>query len=501
MPIGNQIQYTDNVASKIVSATATSSQTTFNILDGYRVNAIAVYKQGLRLSNGVDFTATDGSTVVLTSGASADDKMVFQIYDDFSVADISAAPGDFTVGGDLGVSGTLSGDGSGLTGVASTDNVSTSSLNVVGVATIAIDASVGRNFEVLAGVSTFAGIVNASKDVRVTRNLNVTGVSTLTGYVGLSTGLTVAGVSTLTGKVIAEGALDLKGQTNHLAGSEHILMPSGGLLFQHNPGSGSENVLLMHTDYCKLYQGNTLRLETTTSGITVTGVSAFTEDVRISRNLNAGIITATTFVGALTGNASGTAGGLSGTPSITVQDITAEMVSIGGTLTYEDVTQIDSVGIITAQQDVRVGRNFNVTGISTATLDVRVGRNLNVTGVSTFSGSIGNVTVGIVTATKFDGPGVIPAGQTGTVTLAASDAGKHVAATGTVTLGTGIFAVGDAVTIWNNSAGAITITLSAVTCYNAADGTTGNRTLGARGLATILCTASNTYVISGAGLS
>ena len=108
---------------------------------------------------------------------------------------------------------------------------------------------------------------------------------------------------------------------------------------------------------------------------------------------------------------------------------------------------------------------------------------------------------GTVTATKFEGPTNVPAGQTGTVTLAASDAGKHVAATGTVTLGTGIFAVGDAVTIWNNSAGGITITLSAVTCYNAADGTTGNRTLGARGLATILCVAANTYVISGSGLT
>jgi len=145
-------------------------------------------------------------------------------------------------------------------------------------------------------------------------------------------------------------------------------------------------------------------------------------------------------------------------------------VSVGGTLTYEDVTNIDSVGIVTAR-----------------------------TGIKVLAGGIN--AVGVVTATSFIGPTNVPAGQTGTVTLAASDAGKHVAATGTVTLGTGIFAVGDAVTIWNNSAGAITITLSAVTCYNAADATTGNRTLGARGLATILCVAANTYVISGSGLT
>ena len=109
--------------------------------------------------------------------------------------------------------------------------------------------------------------------------------------------------------------------------------------------------------------------------------------------------------------------------------------------------------------------------------------NLNLTDGGDVAGHIGNV----------------PAGQTGTVTLAASDAGRHVAATGTVTLGTGIFSVGDAVTIYNNSGSGISITLSAVTCYNAADGSTGNRTLGARGLATILCTAANTYVIAGAG--
>ena len=71
--------------------------------------------------------------------------------------------------------------------------------------------------------------------------------------------------------------------------------------------------------------------------------------------------------GNVTGNTSGTAGGLTGSPSITVADITATgNVSIGGTLTYEDVTNIDSVGIITAQSDVLVGRNLSVaSGIST----------------------------------------------------------------------------------------------------------------------------------------
>ena len=40
-------------------------------------------------------------------------------------------------------------------------------------------------------------------------------------------------------------------------------------------------------------------------------------------------------------------------------------VSIGGTLTYEDVTNIDSIGVITARSDVIVGGGLSVTGITT----------------------------------------------------------------------------------------------------------------------------------------
>ncbi len=166
MPIGNQIQYTDNVASKIVSATATASQTTFTIVGGYRVNAIAVYKQGLRLSNGVDFTATDGSTVVLTSGATLNDKMVFQIYDDFNVADISAAPGHFTVGGDLSVSGAISGDGSNLSNVISGVELKSEGSSV-GTAITQIDFSGATLTTPHSGLSTISIAKQLTIGVRV----------------------------------------------------------------------------------------------------------------------------------------------------------------------------------------------------------------------------------------------------------------------------------------------------------------------------------------------
>ena len=39
-------------------------------------------------------------------------------------------------------------------------------------------------------------------------------------------------------------------------------------------------------------------------------------------------------------------------------------VSVGGTLTYEDVTNVDSVGIITAQSGIRVGSGQSISPVS-----------------------------------------------------------------------------------------------------------------------------------------
>ena len=54
------------------SFTATASQTTFNTA-GYTAGFIDVYMNGIHLVDGTDFTATNGSDVVLATGAAADD--------------------------------------------------------------------------------------------------------------------------------------------------------------------------------------------------------------------------------------------------------------------------------------------------------------------------------------------------------------------------------------------------------------------------------------------
>tara|TARA_A100000172_G_scaffold74722_1_gene57057 strand:- start:95 stop:796 length:702 start_codon:yes stop_codon:yes gene_type:complete len=115
MGIGNPITLTGNVASKSISVTATASQTLFTVTGGYRINQLAVFRNGVRLVDGSDFTARDGSTATLLSAASEGDVLEFQIFDDFRVADaIVNAAATQTINGDVVVTGTLSGAAIGI---------------------------------------------------------------------------------------------------------------------------------------------------------------------------------------------------------------------------------------------------------------------------------------------------------------------------------------------------------------------------------------------------
>ena len=142
------------------------------------------------------------------------------------------------------------------------------------------------------------------------------------------------------------------------------------------------------------------------TGIDATALSDSGGNVKVQANPNGvqitGIATASSgFVGNLTGNAdtansattASSASALSGTPDITVNNVTGVAatftgnVTIGGTLTYQDVENIDSVGIITAQQGIQVLANgINVTGIVTV-------------------GSATSITDGAISATRFHGDG------------------------------------------------------------------------------------------------
>ena len=65
-------------------------------------------------------------------------------------------------------------------------------------------------------------------------------------------------------------------------------------------------------------------------------------------NSTTGVLTATTFSGNITGTAATFTGN----------------VSIAGTLTYEDVTNVDSIGVITARSGIRVGAGQSIGAVS-----------------------------------------------------------------------------------------------------------------------------------------
>jgi hypothetical protein len=97
-------------------------------------------------------------------------------------------------------------------------------------------------------------------------------------------------------------------------------------------------------------------------------------------------------VGDVTGTLTGTATGLSGSPNITVTDVTAQnLTAVGatftGTVSYENIQNLDSVGIVTARGGLNVGA---LTGIA-ATIDTKGDAQLN------------NISAGIITASSFDG--------------------------------------------------------------------------------------------------
>ena len=123
----------------------------------------------------------------------------------------------------------------------------------------------------------------------------------------------------------------------------------------------------------------------------ITGTAATFNNVvkvgtAITLDATSGIITAVNgFVGNLTGNVTGNATGLSGSPSITVTNINAVDITASGTLTYEDVTSVDSLGIVTARGGFEIGA-AGVGGTITA---------------------VGNAEIaGIMTATEFHGSGL-----------------------------------------------------------------------------------------------
>ena len=220
MAVGRPISLTPNVARKIITATATASQTDFTPSGGYRINQLAVFRNGIRLVQGQDYTAVDGTTVTLQSGCTVGDVVEFQIFDSFNIADALSSNGNQVMGGDLTVgvttlySGstgivstqelratTLYGDGSNLTGVANTDYIDAASLTVSGISTFSGEVTAAGGVDVTGGVKS-AGIVSFTNTTDSTSS--TTGAVIISGGVGIAKSLFVGNNVTIGGTVTYE---------------------------------------------------------------------------------------------------------------------------------------------------------------------------------------------------------------------------------------------------------------------------------------------------------
>ncbi len=308
---------------------------------------------------------------------------------DLRVAGVSTFVGLSTFGGDVYIGGDLY-----LKDDITLDDVTANSLTISGISTLSGQVGLGSNLNV-AGVSTFVGVSTFSGDVYIggdlylndditldeisARSLTISGISTLSGQVGLGSNLNVAGISTFNDDVQFPGAAynvlwdqatskfkfddlakavfgtksggDLQvwhGGTHSFIKNETGDLRIRGDIIKLRNESDDESFLEATADQdVKLFYNGNEKFATISTGATVTG------DLYVSGDLSIDDLTLDHINGS-TLNISGIA-------------TFASDVSIGGTLTYEDVTNVDSVGIVTAGKGLRVtdGGIFVTAGVST----------------------------------------------------------------------------------------------------------------------------------------
>ena len=186
MAIGNPITLTSNVASKTISVIATAGQTLFTVTGGYRINQLAVFRNGVRLLDSRDYEARNGSTVTLLSAATVGDALEFQVFDDFRVADaIVSAESEQTIQGNLTVAGILT-----ATDLSVTD-LSLRHLKATGISTVS---------DTTQSTSTTTGAFIVSGGVGIAKSLYVGGDVSVGGTISYEDVTNVDSVGVITAR-------------------------------------------------------------------------------------------------------------------------------------------------------------------------------------------------------------------------------------------------------------------------------------------------------------
>ena len=359
---------------------ATGITTTFTFAAGYTIGYLDVFLNGAKQIEGQDYDANNGSTFDISGGGVTNGDIIEAVaYKAFNVSNVKDAPGDFTVGNNLTVagnatiSGTISGDGSALTGVAggkfSANDTGISTTTSVGIGTTnATGAADTNNTAVLnVGVVTanffygnganLTGVANTENVIgtaitmttgNITGNLTVGGVLTYDdvtnvdsiGIVTARSGVKVVGggVSITAGGLHVTAGITTVGGGLTLTDNVKAKFGSGGDLSLYHNGTnsfidndtgslyirgvgddlylratddifiqpqGSENgIKVIGNGAVELYHDDSKKLETSATGVTVTGTlaaTAVTGDGSGLTGVSAGInTTAATVAGIVT---------------------------------------------------------------------------------------------------------------------------------------------------------------------------------------------------------
>ncbi len=288
------------IARQIYTTSGITSDFTFT--SGYDPGYIDIYVNGERQTEGTNFSASDGETfTIMNGGVSTGSTVEAAAYKTFNVATVTL--GEVTDVDDLTVSGSInaasvvagsavtsnlsginvsgavtatsfSGDGSGLTGVASTDNITTSTpaefqqINVSGIATIGV-TTISTSVAVGAAVTVTATAITIDPAV----------TSTINGDVNFQGG------NYNISRSRANSSIDFDDNAKARFGTG-----ADGLEIYHN---ASDSIINDNgTGTLKLQVAGATKAELTAIGAKVTGELEVTSGVQAT-----GVVTATSFAG------------------------------------------------------------------------------------------------------------------------------------------------------------------------------------------------------------
>jgi hypothetical protein len=526
------IYYCDGT-NVILASDPTSLSTPITVAQG---GTGATTASGARLNLGITtfadaiVTATSGATVRTTigaaaSGANGDITSLSGLTTALSVAQggtgattatdaltslgayPASNPSGFTsnTGTVTSVSGAGSVNGITLTGTVTASGSLTlgGTLSGVSLATQVTDtlpvANGGTGATTAAAALTSLGAYPASNPSGYTTNV---GTVTSVGGTGTVNGLTLTGTVTGSGNLTLGGTLSGVSLTTQVTGTLPVA----------NGGTGATTAAAARASLGSTTLGDNLFTIANPSAVTfprfnadntVSALDAASFRAAIGAGSGGGSVTSVAMSVPAFLSVSGSPITTSGTLAVTLSGA-ALPVANGGTGATTAAAALTSLGAYPSSNPSGYTSN---TGTVTSVSGTGSANGLTLTGTVTGSGSLtlGGSVTSVASGATIDGVVIgyrnIPRSTTsGTATT--GDVGKVIAVAAGITIPNATFSAGDAVSIYNDSASAVTITQgTSLTLRQAGTTNTGNRTLAARGVATIWFNSSSEAIISGAGVS